>query len=66
MLLDLLDEIEQIPVAVKVIRVAANGVKNPHKPGVGVHFTDAGNVTKDKIETHLVGAPGAFGATATM
>lgn len=51
LLLDLLDEIEQIPVAVQVIWVAANGVKNPHKPGVGVQFTDADNVwrrTKSK------------------
>ena len=66
LLLDLLDEIEQIPVAVKVIWVAASGVKNPHKPGVGVQFTDADNVAKDKIETHLAGAQGAGGATATM
>ena len=66
MLLDLLDEIEQIPVAVKVVWVAANGVKNPHKPGVGVQFTDSDNVAKDKIETHLAGAQGAVGAAATM
>ena len=49
-----------------MIWVAASGVKNPHKPGVGVQFTDADNVAKDKIETHLAGAQGAVGATATM
>ena len=28
--------------------------------------TDADNVAKDKIETHLAGAQGAVGGTATM
>ena len=50
----------------EVVWVAASGVKNPHKPRVGAQFTDADNVAKDKIETHLAGAQGAIGATATM
>ena len=66
LLLDLLDEIEQIPVAVKVVWVAGHGVKNPHKPGVGVQFTDPDNTAKDKIETHLAGMLGSLSATATM
>ena len=50
----------------KVIWVAAYGVKNPQKPGVGVQFSGANNVAKDEIETFLVGVQGAVGAAATL
>jgi type IV pilus assembly protein PilZ len=40
LLLTLLDEAEQIPLAVKVVWLAGKEVKAPHKPGVGVQFLD--------------------------
>ena len=65
-LLDLMDETEKIPVAGKVAWVAREGVKHPHRPGVGVAFNDPDNLARDKIETLLVGLPATSAATATM
>ena len=63
-LLDLMNETDKIPVAGKVAWVAREGVKHPHKPGMGVAFNDPDNLAKIKIENLLVGMPEA--ATATM
>ena len=65
-LLDLMDEPEKIPVVGKVVWVAGKGVKSPHTPGIGVQFSDADGIAKDKIETLLAGAPESAQATATM
>ena len=65
-LLNLMDETEKIPVAGKVVWIAKKGVKSPHSPGVGIQFSDPGNLAKDKIETYLAGALGSANSTATM
>lgn len=65
-LLDLMDEPEKIPVAGKVVWVAGQGVKNPHRPGTGVQFSDPDNIARDKIETRLAGSLESAAATATM
>ncbi len=66
LLLTLLDETEQIPLAVKVVWLAGKGVKAPHKPGIGVQFMDIENPAKNKIETYLAGLLASSTATATL
>lgn len=66
LLLTLLDEAEQIPLAVKVVWLAGKEVKAPHKPGIGVQFLDIENPAKNKIETYLTGLLSSPTATATM
>ena len=66
LLLTLLDEDEQIPLPVKVVWQASKTVKSPHKPGIGVQFTDSENPAKNKIETYLTGVLSSPTATATM
>nr|MCH9785458.1 PilZ domain-containing protein [Gammaproteobacteria bacterium] len=66
LLLTLLDEAEQIPLAVKVVWLAGKEVKAPHKPGVGVQFLDIESPAKNKIETYLTGLLSSPTATATL
>ena len=66
LLLPLLDETEQIPLAVRVVWLAGKEVKAPHKPGIGVQFTDIENAAKNKIETYLAGLLSSPTATATL
>jgi type IV pilus assembly protein PilZ len=66
LLLRLMDETEQLPLAVQVVWLAGAGVKNPHRPGIGVQFTDPDNDAKDRIETYLAGVMNAPTATATL
>ena len=54
----------KIPVAGKVVWVAAPGVKNPHAVGLGVQFNDT--QARDKIETCLAGFNEGDRVTATM
>ena len=65
-LLELMDEAERIPVAGKIVWIAKNGVKNPHKVGSGVNFIDTDNEAKDKIEKYLAGSKKSQTVTATM
>ena len=66
LLLTLLDEAEQIPLAVKVVWLAGKDVKVPHKPGIGVQFLDIERPAKNKIETYLTGLLSSPTATATL
>ncbi len=66
LLLTLLDDAEQIPLAVKVVWLAGKEVKAPHKQGIGVQFTDPENPARNKIETYLTGLLSSPTATATM
>ncbi|MGB1190819.1 MAG: PilZ domain-containing protein [Pseudomonadales bacterium] len=66
LLLRLMDEVEQLPLAVQVVWLAGADVKNPHRAGIGVQFTDPDNDAKDKIETYLAGVMSAPTATATL
>jgi len=66
LLLRLIDEVEQLPLAVQVVWLAGSNVKNPHRPGIGVQFTDPDKEAKDRIETYLAGAMNAAAATATL
>jgi len=66
LLLTLPDELEQIPLAVKVVWQAGREVKAPHRSGIGVQFLDSDNDVKDRIETLLAGTLKSAAATATM
>ena len=66
LLLTLLDETEQIPLAVKVVWLASKDVKAPHKPGIGEQFLDIESPCKNKIETYLTGLLSSPTATATL
>ena len=64
--LDLMDESEKIRIEGKVIWVANEGVKSPHKPGGGIQFSESEDLVKDKIETYLAGSLTSSSATLTM
>ncbi len=61
MLLNLMDEIDKIPVAGKVAWITPNGAQGNRAAGVGVQFNDG-----DRIETHLAGALKSDRPTHTM
>ena len=64
--LDLKDESEKIRIEGKVIWVANEGVKSPHRPGVGIQFSESEDLANDKIETYLAGSLSSSDPTLTM
>lgn len=65
LVLTLLDEPDPLRVAGKVVWLAGEGVKSPHRPGAGVAFTEPDSLAKDRIEASL-GAAFRTDPTATM
>ena len=61
--LTLLDEPEALSVQGRVVWVAGAHVKNPHRPGIGIQFSDPAQGLKEKIEGYLADSSGQ---TATM
>ncbi|MGN0921267.1 MAG: PilZ domain-containing protein [Cellvibrio sp.] len=66
MLLSLMDEVEKIPVAGKVVWITPKGAQGNKAAGIGVQFTDANNVASGKIETYLAGMLSSDKPTHTM
>ncbi|HWV15456.1 MAG TPA: PilZ domain-containing protein [Cellvibrio sp.] len=66
MLLTLMDELEKIPVAGKVIWVTPRGAQGNRAAGIGVQFSDQDNTAITKIETYLAGSLGSDKPTHTM
>lgn len=67
MLLNLMDEVEKIPIQGKVVWKTPPGSENYRAVGIGVQFTDPdGGVARQKIETYLAGALGSERQTNTM
>ena len=66
MLLNLMDEIDKIPVAGKVAWITPNGAQGNRAAGVGVQFNDGDNTARSRIETHLAGALKSDRPTHTM
>ena len=56
MLLNLMDEVEKIPVAGKVIWITPRGAQGNRAAGIGVQFSDQDNTARSKIETYLAGS----------
>ena len=61
--LTLMDEPEVLSVQGRVVWVAGASVKNPHRPGIGIQFSDPAQGLKNKIEGYLADSSGQ---TATM
>jgi type IV pilus assembly protein PilZ len=66
MLLSLMDEVEKIPVAGKVIWVTPKRAQGNRAAGVGVQFNAQDDTANKKIEAYLAGALGADRPTHTM
>ncbi len=67
MLLSLMDEVDRIPVAGKIIWITPVGAEGTRAAGVGVQFSDQDDGTaRMKIETYLGGALTSESATHTM
>ena len=65
LVLTLLDDLEKLPVAGKVIWITPAGAQGNRKPGIGVQFRDNG-VVRTKIETHLAAVIKSDRQTETM
>ena len=67
MLLNLMDEVEKIPVAGKVVWLTPKGAQGKRMGGIGVQFSEQDNGdTQKKIDNYLAGALGGEKATHTM
>jgi len=66
MLLSLMEEVEKIPVAGKVIWVTPRGAQGNRAAGIGVQFTDQDNTAVNKIENYLAGSMNSDKPTHTM
>jgi type IV pilus assembly protein PilZ len=66
MLLSLMEEVEKIPVAGKVIWITPRGAQGNRPVGIGVQFTDQDNIAVTKIETYLAGSINSDKPTHTM
>ncbi|MDD7805022.1 MAG: PilZ domain-containing protein [Endozoicomonas sp. (ex Botrylloides leachii)] len=64
--LTLMDEPEVLPVAGKVVWITPPGAQGGKPTGIGIQFTDAKNVAREKIETHLAGATNPDHETNSM
>jgi type IV pilus assembly protein PilZ len=57
MLLTLMDEVERLPVAGKIIWITPVGAEGNRAAGIGVQFSDQdGGAARNKIEGYLAGA----------
>jgi type IV pilus assembly protein PilZ len=56
MLLNLMDEVEKIPVAGKIVWITPKGAQGGRPAGVGVQFDGQDDTAKRKIENYLAGA----------
>jgi type IV pilus assembly protein PilZ len=65
-LLNLLEEEEQLPLAGTVIWITPLKSQNKRAPGIGVQFNDKETEIKGKIENYLTGLLGSEKLTHTM
>lgn len=67
MLLTLMDEVEKIPVAGRIVWITPKGAQGNRSAGIGVQFSEQDNgAARNKIETYLAGALQADRPTHTM
>ncbi|PID44709.1 MAG: pilus assembly protein PilZ [Proteobacteria bacterium] len=66
LLLNLMDEVEKIPVAGKVVWVTPKGAQGNRAAGIGVQFNDDNENARNKIETYLAGSISSDRQTHTM
>lgn len=56
MLLNIMDEVDQIPVAGKVVWITPKGAQGNRRAGVGVQFSDQDDKARHTIENYLAGS----------
>ena len=66
MLLTLMDEVEKIPIAGKVVWVTPRGAQGNRTAGIGVQFSEQDAAANAKIENHLAGSLSSDRPTHTM
>lgn len=67
LLLNLMNEMERLPIAGKIIWKTPTGAEGYRAPGIGVQFSDQdGGAARNKIENYLAGALESDRATHTM
>ncbi|MFK7731651.1 MAG: PilZ domain-containing protein [Pseudomonadales bacterium] len=66
MLLNLMEEIEKIPVAGKVVWLTPKGAQGNRAAGIGVQFSNMDDTASKKIETYLAGSLDSDRPTHTM
>jgi type IV pilus assembly protein PilZ len=66
MLLNLMDEVDKIPVAGTVVWITPKGAQGSRVAGIGVQFNDQDEVARAKIETYLAGGLQSDRHTHTM
>ncbi len=55
LLLNLMEEVDKIPVAGKIVWITPKGAQGNRAAGIGVQFSDQNNVARSKIENYLAG-----------
>ena len=66
LLLNVMDEVDKIPVAGKVIWVTPKGAQGNRTAGIGVQFSDQDDTARRTIENHLAGSLESDRPTHTM
>ena len=66
LLLNVMDEVDKIPVAGKVIWVTPKGAQGNRTAGIGVQFSDQDDTARRTIENHLAGSLDSDRPTHTM
>ena len=66
MLLNLMDEVEKIPIAGTVVWVTPRGAQGNRTAGIGVQFSEQDATANSKIENHLAGSLESDRPTHTM
>ena len=66
MLLNLMDEVEKIPIAGKVVWVTPRGAQGNRTAGIGVQFSEQDAAANAKIENQLAGSLSSDRPTHTM
>jgi type IV pilus assembly protein PilZ len=66
MLLSLMDELEKIPIAGRVVWVTPRGAQGNRTAGIGVQFSEQDATANAKIENHLAGSLSSDRPTHTM
>ncbi len=66
MLLNLMEEVEKIPVAGKVVWITPKGAQGNRAAGIGVQFSEQDETARTKIETYLAGSLSSDRPTHTM
>ena len=66
LLLNLMDEVEKIPVAGKIVWITPKGAQGNRTAGIGVQFNEQDDTARSKIENYLAGSLNSDRPTHTI